>query len=40
MFYDVDDVLAFPARRLYDPVPTIAEFQVDSDWRPDLAHSE
>jgi hypothetical protein len=40
MFYDVDDVLGFPARRLYDPLPTIAEFQVDTDWRPDLSHSE
>jgi hypothetical protein len=40
MFYDVDDILGFPARRLYDPLPTIAEYQVDTDWRPDLAHSE
>jgi hypothetical protein len=40
MFYDVDDVLGFPGRRLYAPLPTIAEFQVDTDWRPDLAHDE
>ena len=40
MFYDVDDVLGFPARRLYDPMPTIEEFQVDTDGRPDLAHSK
>ncbi|MCW3053389.1 MAG: hypothetical protein JWN14_2559, partial [Chthonomonadales bacterium] len=40
IFYDVDDILGFPARRLYDPMPTIEEFQVDTDGRPDLAHSK
>jgi hypothetical protein len=39
MFYDVDDVLAFPARRLYEPTTAIEEYQVDTGWRPDLNHS-
>lgn len=33
-----DDVLGFPVRRLFDPVSTIAEYQVNTNWRPDLAH--
>jgi hypothetical protein len=40
IFYDVDDVLGFPVRRLYDPVSTIAEYQVNTNWRPDLAHEQ
>jgi hypothetical protein len=38
IFYDVDDVLGFPARRLFDADGSIQEFQVDTDWRPDPAH--
>ena len=39
IFYDADDILGFPTRRLFDAEGTIQEFQVDTDWRPDLAHS-
>jgi hypothetical protein len=39
LFYDVDDILAFPTRRLFDARGTIQEYQVDTDWRPDLAHT-
>jgi hypothetical protein len=38
IFYDVDDVLGFPARRLFEERAEIEEFQVDTGWRPDLAH--
>jgi hypothetical protein len=38
IFYDVDDVLGFPTRRLFDAHGSIQEYQVDTDWRPDLAH--
>jgi hypothetical protein len=38
LFYDVDDILAFPARGLYERSTTIEEFQVDTNWRPDLSH--
>lgn len=39
IFYDVDDILGFPARRLFEERVEIEEFQVDTGWRPDLAHS-
>jgi hypothetical protein len=39
LFYDVDDILGFPTRRLYQPTSVIEEFQVDTDWRPNLAHT-
>lgn len=38
LFYDVDDVLGFPTRSLFDARGSIQEYQVDTDWRPDLAH--
>jgi len=40
IFYDVDDVLGFPTRRIYRDLPTIEEFQVNSGALPDKAHSE
>ena len=40
IFYDVDDVLGFPTRRIYGDVPTIEEFQVNSGTLPDKAHTE
>jgi hypothetical protein len=39
MFFVLIDVLGFPARRLYDPVPTIEEFQVDNGANPAEVHS-
>ena len=39
IFYDADDILGFPTRRLFDAEGTIQEYQVNTDWRPDLAHS-
>jgi hypothetical protein len=38
IFYDVDDVLGFPARALFASRRTIQEYQVDTNLRPDLAH--
>jgi len=38
IFFDVDDVLGFPARRLFDAHGSIQEYQVNTGWRPDRAH--
>lgn len=38
IFYDVDDVLGFPFRALFDAQGSIQEYQVDTNLRPDLAH--
>ena len=40
VFYDADDVLGFPTRRLFDAQGSIQEYQVDTGWRPDVAHSK
>src|SRR5262249_7003794 len=40
MFYAVGDILCCPARRLFDPNAGIEESQVDTNWRPDLSHSD
>ena len=39
LFYDADDALGFPARRVFEPQAAIQEYEVDTHWRPDLAHS-
>lgn len=39
MFYDTDDILGFPARRLFDTTGTIKEYEVDADWNPIQSHS-
>lgn len=39
LFYDVDDLLAFGTRRLYNAGNAIREFQVDSDDNPGDAHT-
>ena len=39
LFYDADDALGFPARRMFEPQAAIQEYEVDTHWRPDLAHS-
>jgi|GEM_PF-1485449 hypothetical protein len=39
-FYDVDDLLGFPSRRLYKNVPTIEDFQVDTAAFPGAAHTQ
>lgn len=39
IFFDVDDVLGFPARRLFDAQGSIQEYQVNTGWRPDQAHA-
>lgn len=38
-FYDVDDLLSFPTRRLYKESTALLELAVDSGDRPDLAHT-
>ncbi len=38
VFFDLDDVLGFPARRLFDAQGSIQEYQVNTGWRPDQAH--
>lgn len=38
LFYDVDDLLAYPTRHLYSPRHHIEEIQVESADRPDKAH--
>lgn len=40
IFYDVDDVLGYPTRRLFQAGASIEEYQVNTGWRPDLAHSQ
>ena len=39
-FYDIDDVLGFPTRRLYEPNAAIKEFQIDCGDQPGSAHTE
>ncbi len=39
IFFDTDDILGFPARRLFDTVGSIREFEVDSDWNPITSHT-
>ncbi len=39
LFYDADDALGFPARRMFEPQAAIQEYEVDTHWRPDRAHS-
>lgn len=38
IFYDVDDLLAFPTRNIYADSPTIMDIQVDTGNMPDKAH--
>lgn len=37
-FYDIDDMLGFTTRRLYQECPALVEVQVDSNDLPDRAH--
>lgn len=37
-FYDVDDILGYPTRRLYEVCPALVEVQVDIADLPDRAH--
>lgn len=39
IFYDIDDILGFGTRRLYQPSPAIMEFQVDTSDHPGDAHN-
>ncbi len=39
IFFDTDDVLGFPTRRLFDSVGSIREYEVDSDWNPLASHT-
>ncbi len=39
VYYDRDDVIGFPTRRLFDATTAIEEFEVNTGWRPDTAHS-
>lgn len=39
LFYQVEDILGFPTRRLFKDVTRIEEFEVYNAWRPDVAHS-
>ncbi len=39
IFYDTDDILGYPARRLFDAVGTIKEYEVDADWNPIKSHT-
>jgi hypothetical protein len=39
IFYDVDDMLGFPTRRMYRPDDAILEVQVDSGDDPGTAHT-
>ncbi len=38
-FFDVDDVLGFAVRRLFDAEGTIHDHQVDTSWKPQEAHA-
>ena len=38
IFFDTDDILGFPARRVFDSVGSIREYEVDSDWNPIASH--
>jgi len=38
-FYDIDDVLGFSSRNLYDPNHALMDIQVDSGDMPDSAHA-
>ena len=38
IFYDVDDILGFPTRRLFDARGTIKEYEVDTGLNPLDAH--
>jgi hypothetical protein len=40
IFYDVDDMLGFPTRRMYRPDDAILEVQVDSGDDPGTAHTD
>ncbi len=40
LFYDIDDVLGFATRRLYQDCPAVREIQVDSGDQPLSAHTE
>lgn len=40
IFYDIDDILGFPTRRMYKPTNAIKEIQVDSGDRPDHSHTK
>ena len=39
VFYDIDDILGFATRRLYDPATGIKEIQVDAGDLPSTAHT-
>lgn len=39
LFYDADDALGFPARRIFESQRAVQEYEVDTHWRPDLAHT-
>jgi len=39
LFYDADDLLGYPARPLFRAEGTIEEYQVNTHWRPDRAHT-
>lgn len=38
IFYDQDDVLGFPTRRLFEATNTIHDYEVNVGWLPDGAH--
>ena len=38
IFYDIDDILSFPTRNLFDNNDGIMDIQVDTADRPDRAH--
>jgi hypothetical protein len=38
-FYDIDDVLSFPIREIFNPNDGIVDVQVDTGDRPDTAHT-
>jgi hypothetical protein len=40
IFFDTDDVLGFPARRIFDATGSIHEYEVDSDWNPIESHAK
>ena len=39
IFFDTDDALGFPTRRLFDSVGSIREYEVNSDWNPLTSHT-
>lgn len=39
IFYDPDDVLGFPARRLFGEQAAIQEYEVETGWNPIAAHT-